>query len=200
MGKGRERSVLFRYGAVDAGGDLSIKVAARHPNARARWAAACRAAHVRCYTAALAGRRAHFFADLGAAHRVAPRLGAPSSVASVALADALRSPPALPARRVPPLYWALRVAHARNGYPASAAELDAALAPAALAALGVPAGALTRDTLAELARHDHIELPAVCAVLGGILAQEIVRGVAADEVPITGFLCFDATTNEAVVV
>ncbi len=32
MVKGRERSVLFRYGPVDAGGDLSIKVAARDPN------------------------------------------------------------------------------------------------------------------------------------------------------------------------
>jgi ubiquitin-like 1-activating enzyme E1 A len=51
-------------------------------------------------------------------------------------------------------------------------------------------------TMSTTARH---EFSPVCAVLGGMLAQDILKALAAREPPIANFFAFDGTTGSGTV-
>lgn len=57
-------------------------------------------------------------------------------------------------------------------------------------------GFVTEDYLESVIYEWNSEISSVCAVLGGILSQEILKCIAAKEVPMYNFLCFDGHDSE----
>ena len=62
---------------------------------------------------------------------------------------------------------------------------------------GAAAGAYVTRTLATTAAH---EMSPVCAVVGGLLAQDILKALAAREPPIANFFTFDGNLGGGTVV
>lgn len=83
-------------------------------------------------------------------------------------------------------------------------EQDAArlkdLAAAVLQDVGCPGAAVNDDYLAEVVRFGAAELHCVGALVGGIAAQEAIKLVTAQFVPVEGALVFDGITSTTKVI
>jgi ubiquitin-like 1-activating enzyme E1 A len=174
---------------------------------------ACRRAGVKFYAGDCLGFFGFMFADLG------PRFTFSKTVESDAadgeklttrsmeqldfasLAELLARVPARP-KRVPPLYWALLVLRNRelhgNSTAITASNAKAVLAQAVADGALPSADLITPELLVAVTRGVGVEVPCVAAVLGGILGQELIRAAAADDVPIQGFLLYDAYAGTAI--
>lgn len=74
----------------------------------------------------------------------------------------------------------------------SAADADAlvALAPAECAAAGLDAAALPDDQLRAYAEAGEADMPAINAVVGGVLANELIKAAGGRDAPLNNFfLC-----------
>ena len=182
-----------------------------------RYSAACRAAGVPFAWACVRDAAGFYFLDLGEAHtarsaqkKAAPEEPPPGGAAAAApaaekartlryipLGAALQLPPGqLADRTTSAAYWRLRAcvdAEAAGASPPS----PAALAAAAAALGGKSAGAraaLGEDALASLAGAAG-EHPAVSAVLGGVLANDVMKLLSGVGEPAHNFFSFDAETS-----
>lgn len=98
----------------------------------------------------------------------------------------------------PPVYLQYRCIleyQAKKGYfPGGDEEFDDSILPAYLEAQQV---ALPEDTLAALAKAGMAQVAPVCAVLGGILGNEIIKVISGKGEPANNSLLFDGRTCKA---
>eukprot|EP00316_Scyphosphaera_apsteinii_P020487 CAMPEP_0119314624 /NCGR_PEP_ID=MMETSP1333-20130426/33409_1 /TAXON_ID=418940 /ORGANISM="Scyphosphaera apsteinii, Strain RCC1455" /LENGTH=372 /DNA_ID=CAMNT_0007319773 /DNA_START=20 /DNA_END=1135 /DNA_ORIENTATION=+ len=55
--------------------------------------------------------------------------------------------------------------------------------------------AVDAEFVAKVAEHNGMEVPAVCAIMGGMVASEVVKIISGQEAPINNVFLFDATTD-----
>jgi ubiquitin-like 1-activating enzyme E1 A len=169
--------------------------------------AACRAAGVAFFWARVWGTGGAFFADLGPSHVAAsarrveaaePAPGQPAAAAPpplpprtlayVELAASLGVPSETLPAHTAAAYWQLRaVAEAeRGGIPlVNAADALAAAAPSAAAALGA----------AQLASLAATEMPPVAAIVGGVLANDVLKTISGVGEPAHNWFSFSSDTS-----
>ena len=150
----------------------------------------CRAAGVKFFWAHVWSSAGCFFADLGESHCAASALKRevkegeeppppppPTLLHYVPLEVALQAPPEQVKSYAHPAYWLMR----------SAAAEDAA----ALAAIPAAAAALTPPRLAV---YGEPELAPICAVVGGVLANDVLKCISGVGEPTHNIFVFDLET------
>jgi ubiquitin-like 1-activating enzyme E1 A len=184
----------------------------------------CRAAGVAFFSACSLGLSAFLFCDLGAKHSFLVREATkevneegdkvfqyvPKEVAFVTLREALGVPFAQAAagsrerkRKAggrSPAGFALEVLaaiHVLGAAPAGREQARTALRAALQGAEGGP----SEDCVLELVEHAQAgaELAPVCAVMGGIVGQELIKCISGKDEPVNGFFFFDGLTGAGVV-
>lgn len=60
---------------------------------------------------------------------------------------------------------------------------------------GIPSDSVPYSVCADLSRTHKICVPATCAIVGAILAQEVIKSISHDGVPICNFFLFDGRTG-----
>lgn len=71
------------------------------------------------------------------------------------------------------------------------------LAEAASSKLGLPSQHLQSSFLASFLQNCTAEIAPVCAILGGVLAQDVINVLGKREQPIQNFFVFDGDSNAA---
>lgn len=118
---------------------------------------------------------------------------AASEVYAVLLQEALASPlSALPARTNPGYVLLRLTADGADG--ADASSLRAAAAKAAAAGLS-PKAAPSDEHLSAYAAGATVESPPIAAVVGGVLANDVLKAVSGSGAPAHNFFFFDTLTN-----
>lgn len=173
--------------------------------------ALCRAHGKAFYAADAFGYEGLLFVDLGAAHVYRTEFGAtaklsePIEVAYPSLEEAVAAPwPRLGSKRfgpVSPCFVKARVlAEFERTHGRAAAAGDArdvlAVASALLSVNGMDPEGFTADDAAALAAVATAELAPVCAVLGGVIGQEVVKYVSGKGAPIENYFALNALTGE----
>ncbi|GAA6038835.1 hypothetical protein JCM8097_002919 [Rhodosporidiobolus ruineniae] len=97
------------------------------------------------------------------------------------------------------LFAAQRTANASPTAPSAATVPEADLRSAAeklLPELGLNADVLPSDEISRLATLQEAEFPPSCAIVGGILGQDILNAVGGKEAPLRNFGCYEGGTGQ----
>eukprot|EP00897_Mesotaenium_endlicherianum_P010718 jgi/Mesen1/9675/ME000674S09280 len=167
--------------------------------------------HVGFYALDCRGAAGRIFADLGT-HLYTLKgkeKEAPVEMKFASLEDALATPWSALPKRTPALYTALRVV---DEYEEQQGKIPGSLSPADaphLIALrnsmqagqkGGPVSVASDGALQRIATAGPLELAPVCAILGGMLGQEVVRCVSGKGAPMNNFFLFDSAEGAGTVV
>ncbi|KAJ3286994.1 hypothetical protein HDU79_006031 [Rhizoclosmatium sp. JEL0117] len=113
-------------------------------------------------------------------------------------------------KRISPVYFGLQIlwdfedAHKRLPAPDSKEDLESMLALRSeyISASGgdvkVMNALITPDVVRSLAQEAQLELSPVCAIVGGIVSQDVLNIVSAKEVDVCNFFCFGDTVGGVV--
>jgi len=176
--------------------------------------AACREVGCAFLLACVRAEHGFFFADLGDAHlarppaaRAAPEAPAKEAVppaarvmAYVPLATALAAPPGDLPKTTSLGYLLLRAAaevERVTGAPLAAGDADALRRAGAALRAGCPAmlgAALTDEALDAYAAGAELEMPPISAVVGGVLANDVLKALSGVGEPAHNFFLFDSHT------
>lgn len=175
--------------------------------------ALCRANGKAFYAADAFGYEGLLFVDLGAAHEYRTETGTgaksvlsePVSVAYPSLQEAVAVPWHKHGNKrfgpVSPCYvhaMVLAGFEGQHGRRATSADSSAVLdvASALFSANGMDPNGFTPHDATALAAVARAEVAPVCAVLGGVIGQEVVKFVSGKGAPIENHFCLDALTGE----
>ena len=174
----------------------------------------CRANGVAFFAAEAFGYEALLFVDLGAKHTyrtesgagAASKLSGPCDAYYPSLAEALAVPwPELVTGQnkrfgpVSPVYTKYRVLKAfqtKHGRPATAADAEEVLAVASALYKASGGPAFSTEEAQVLAATATAELAHVCAILGGVIGQEVVKFVSGKGSPVENFFVLQGLVGE----
>eukprot|EP00899_Mesostigma_viride_P028732 jgi/Mesvir1/9043/Mv21326-RA.1 len=185
---------------------------------RKRVAATCRAASVSFYYVDCRGEGGYFFNDLGGGkHGYVLKLGSDDNARQekreanyCSYQDMLAVPWAsLPQKRhkVCPMFYSMRVVEewetSHNRAPGDISPSDlpslSAMRDSLAAAQGLEPGVAPDSVLAEIAAAGVAEMPAVNAIIGGVMAQDVLKAVSGMGEPINNHFFFSVENGSGII-